>query len=390
MNMKNLFHYSTSLSYLLFFLIEISPTGCHTDTDGITAELRTVPPASIRMEGELLKRMLKNQQALSSRKEETETTASSSDNLKTGFPEKSDIDYWKHYQMYGMSENHENYESFHIYDQSTSPAAVIRSYLYVTTLWQQTRQEKFRDEAELIYYNGICHLQQPDGNWGSDNTPGNKIQDVCLKTIRKKSSPEETGYCTRGLQQIADRSYFIAGSTLYIPFLRESRLELSDQEKLLKLQQQTRYPFGNSVSITIKNNSWGIDHLMIAAPEWTSNHLLTLNGETITSTLTHGFLDLKRNLKDGDRIRLSFTLNLRIVRPINKENTNLDQLKIYYGPLLLSYNGPEVIKLTTPENIIQLDSISFRIENKDITLRPVYRHPDNNEEKENRKKQILF
>ena len=165
---------------------------------------------------------------------------------------------------------------------------------------------------------------------------------------------------------------------------------MSDQEKLLKLQQQTRYPFGNSVSITIKNNSWGIDHLMIAAPEWTSNHLLTLNGETITSTLTHGFLDLKRNLKDGDRIRLSFTLNLRIVRPINKENTNLDQLKIYYGPLLLSYNGPEVIKLTTPENIIQLDSISFRIENKDITLRPVYRHPDNNEEKENRKKQILF
>lgn len=395
--MKQLFLFLYKYYFVLFLLLSITSTGCRKNTkDNHVSEIHPVPSGSIQVQGELAKRIQKSAHLLSDWRDKEWTQANTTDftipdnKSQISFPQQADKIFWEQYQISGMTENHENYNSFHKYDEQTDPATVIRSFLYATRLWQKTTQERFRDEAELIYYNGICHLQQPDGHWGSDNTPGNKIQDVCLKPVLLQHSFETTQDCAEGLHQIADLSYFIAGTTLYIPFLRESRLKISDKNKKLILRQHTNYPFENKVYIIIENNSFGIDNLIISAPQWTKDHQLFVNGEKTAYKIAHGFLNLKMKLKAGDQINLKFTQTLRFTGTLNKENTNLDQIKIYYGPLLLGYSGLEVIKLTALEKIVSIDSNTFFIKSKNIKVSPIYRFPDDNKSNIKEKKQILF
>lgn len=393
--MKQLLFFLHKYYFVLFLLLSITSTGCRKDTkDNRVSEILPVPSGSIQLQGELAKRIQKSEHLLSDWEERTQAGTTDFTILENksqiSFPQKADKIFWEQYQTYGMTENHENYNSFHKYDGQTDPATVIRSFLYATRLWQKTRQERFRDEAELIYYNGICHLQQSNGHWGSDNTPGNKLQDVCLKPVLLQHSFEKTHDCTEGLHQIADLSYFIAGTTLYIPFLRENRLEIVDKNKKLTVYQQTNYPFENKVDIIVENNSFGIDNLIISAPQWTKDHQLFINGEKTACKITHGFLNLKKKLKEGDLINLRFTQTLRFTGTLNKENTNLDQIKIYYGPLLLGYSGLEVIKLTALEKIVPVDSNTFFIKSKNVKVSPIYRFPDDDKLNTKEKKQILF
>ena len=62
-----------------------------------------------------------------------------------------------------MTENHENYNWFDRFDTWTEPCAIIDSYLLAVQLWEHTMKPEYRDDAELIYYNGICHTQRNNG-----------------------------------------------------------------------------------------------------------------------------------------------------------------------------------------------------------------------------------
>lgn len=389
--MEQLFSFSNSHKLRLFLWTLAISCSCLTNVnEEAILDFEPVPSGSIHISGELAKRIQQSEYLLLEWNLQKDVVNPMINDMAIKFPETGKEKFWKQYLAYGMTENHENYDSFHSYNGKSDPEVVIQSFLYATQLWRETKQNKFRDEAELIYYNGICNLQYSDGNWGSNNTPGNKIQDVCLKPVLLRQTFEKTSRCTNGLKQIADLSYFISGETLYLPFYRESQLNLSDKNKILNLSQQTDYPFGNQVDIIINENSYGINQLKIAIPQWTERHQLFINGEKIVIPLKQGYLNIKRKFKNGDHIKLTFAQCLRFSTPINKKNINLDQIKIYYGPLLMGYNGIGVKKLTTFEEFISLDNYTFIIKNRGIKITPIYKSLRNNTPDINRKIQILF
>lgn len=376
--------------YLIIFLIIIN-TSCIDDSVKKTGSpLIPVEMGSVNIGGELALRIQKSEQLISNLKYDSDTIIAAPTSSKIIFPTIADEVFWNKYVKHGMSENHGNYESFDVFDKSSDPCIVFQSFFYAVNLWRTTKNEKFRDEAELIYYNGICHLQKNNGNWGKDNTPGNKIQDVCLKSVNHETSVEKTLFCTQALHQIANMTYFISDDTLYIPFLRESELNTLNKNKALHLNLQTNYPFDQNVIIKIENNSAEIGHLMIAAPSWTKNHQLFINDDNYHYKIINGFILINKTLKKGDRIKFYFEQILRFTHPINKKNTNLDQYKIYSGPFILGYKGKEVIKLTSLEKIIPLENQDYLIGKTGIIINPIYIHPDENEFEINRKKQILF
>lgn len=299
---------------------------------------------------------------------------------------------WIIYKSDGMTENHENYNWFDRFDTWTEPCAIIDSYMLAVQLWQHTGNPVYREDAESIYYNAICHTQRYNGGFGCDNCPGNEIHDVCLKV-----HVDEAHWCCtmrggEGLARVAEYSYFVNKDTIYVPFFRPGKLSLSlKKNTTFTLLQQTDYPFDGKVRLEVKENTAGIVSLKLAIPSSAINQQLKINGKDFESVIDRGFIQITKDFKQGDSVELTFDRQVRFTPTLNKYNTNLDQFLVYYGPLMLGVENGNVFKLDKSDEIVQVGDLNFRVKDKDIFLTPVYHLMDPKVwSGTNYKKQILF
>ncbi|KAA6322668.1 hypothetical protein EZS27_027808 [termite gut metagenome] len=179
---------------------------------------------------------------------------------------------------------------------------------------------------------------------------------------------------------------------MYIPFFRESELVLPIGKSVLKLSQHTDYPFEGKVRIDINENTAGAVSLKMLLPLHTSGHRLSYNGEETTFMQEGQFAIFGKDFKQGDYIELTFAQNIEIVmEKNNQENAFPDQLRIFYGILMLGCENNGDIKLSPNEKIVRSSENTFGVAGKDIVLTPVYHLMDSIVWKgTNYKKQILF
>lgn len=299
---------------------------------------------------------------------------------------------WLLYKSDGMTENHENYNWFDRFDTWTEPCAIIDSYLLAVQLWEHTMKPEYRDDAELIYYNGICHTQRNNGGFGCDNCPGNAIHDVCLKV-----HVDEAHWCCtmrggEGLGRATEYAYFIKNDTIFVPFYHESELSIQSKDgATFVMHQTTNYPFTEKVAFTIKKNTVGNVVLKLASPAWMQNKKLKVNGQEVDLNEENGFIILNNCTEVDSYIELSYQQKLYKKTVSNSHNTSLDQFRVYYGPLILGLENSQVIKLAQEDKIVPLGNTTFKVENKDVYLSPVYHLMDSKVwSGTNYKKQILF
>lgn len=280
---------------------------------------------------------------------------------------------WQIYKNEGMTENHENYNWFDRYDTWTEPCAIVDSYLLAVQLWQHTNNPAYRNDAELIYYNGISHTQRYNGGFGCDNCPGNTIQSFYLRV-----NVEEAHWCCtmrggEGVSKAAQYAYFIDNDTVIIPFYHESTISILDsRKKMFSLKQMTSYPFSNKIDIEITENNHENKVLKLVVPFQTSGMSVKINGENVDYEIADGFITMENKLNKGDIIDLEFEQNIVIAKTINKENTSEDQFRIYYGPLLLGVENGELAEISEGDEIEDIGDMVFKVKNKDISLTPVY------------------
>jgi hypothetical protein len=294
---------------------------------------------------------------------------------------------WQWYRQNGMTENYENYNWFGRLDTWTEACAVIDSYILAVQLWQHTREAQYLHDAELIYYNAICHLQRHNGGFGCDNCPGKATQDSCLKV----HIPEAHWCCTmrggEGLPRVAEYSCFAEGSDVYIPFFHENELSLPAG---LRMRQHTAWPFEGKVRFVIEENTAGAIALHLRIPLRTTRHRLRYNGKEYPFDREKQFAVLKRKFNAGDEIEWTFDPVVEI-SGARTGNTEQGQVEVFYGPLMLGCEHGEAVKLTEKDSIIPVGTASFKLEGKEIYFTPLYHLMDpavwNNT---GYKKQILF
>lgn len=205
---------------------------------------------------------------------------------------------WKTYVREGMTVNFENYNWFGRRDSWTEPCAIMDSYILACSLWKHTLKEEYRDLAELIYYNAICHTQRENGGFGCDNCPSAE------EPFLRVHAPEAFWCCTmrggEGLARVAESSYLHGGRTLYIPFYRESELRSSG----ISLVQHTGYPFCGKVGIEIIDNPGRYDSLYLPSAPWMEGITVKLNGKVcrMEGSILH------RRFKAGDCLEIEFSL----------------------------------------------------------------------------------
>ncbi len=296
---------------------------------------------------------------------------------------------WQIYKRNGMTNNHENYNWFGRFDTWTEPCAIVDSYLLAVQLWQHTGKVEYRNDAELIYYNGICHTQRFNGGFGCDNCPNGKMPYL------KVHAPEAHWCCTmrgaEGLSQAVKYAYRLEQDTLFIPFFHRSELSWKkDTDKAFALQQDTHYPFGETVSLKVEKNTAGIKSLKLPILPWAFDYTISFNGKECKPNAKNGFFTLCADFHSGDIIELKFKQKLAAVPMSHAQDNDTFNKRFYYGPLLLGAKTDTPISLDEIGQLRPMENLHFKVLDRNTVLSPIYHLLDPDVWEPDYKKQILF
>lgn len=110
------------------------------------------------------------------------------------------------------------------------------------------------------------------------------------------------------------------------------------------LQEETKYPFDEVVELAVRTSSPVSFPLYLRIPDWCAHPVVTVNGRDLTPAAKNHYFRLSGTWKNGDRIRLSLPMSLRV----QHWEKNKNSVSVYYGPLCFS--------LKIDERYVQKDS----------------------------------
>jgi len=298
----------------------------------------------------------------------------------------------KRYSLYreqAMTENYENYNWFGR-PEWTEPCAIVDSYLLAVQLWQYTQSPQFLDDAQLIYYNALGHVQRANGGFGCDNCPG--PVDNCLSV----KADEAYWCCTmrggEGLARAIGYSYFLKGDTLFIPAFYESSVSFKIHGNPVSITQHTDYPFDNEVTLHVDSlqNSEKLT-ICLFVPSWFQTQEVTINQKFVSAQEKNRFLTIPSEVKSGDVIKYSFSMKSGVENIFNAVHSRSGNIRLFYGPLLLGNEGNGDVSVPRNATIEKTGRNSFCIKGTDIKLSPVYHLMESRVSRESGyRKQILF
>jgi uncharacterized protein len=196
---------------------------------------------------------------------------------------------------------------------------------------------EYADYYERALYNHILASQNPDDGMVCYFMP--------LKSGARKaySTPHDSFWCCVGTgmenhAKYGEGIYFHSDDALWINLFIPS--ELRWQEKGLTLTQQTTYPQGNDVKLSLKTAKPTKFSLRLRYPAWaTSGFEIRVNGSKQNIQATPGsYVEVNRTWRTGDRVELTLPFSLRL-EPM-PDNPN--RVAVMYGPLVLAGElGPD-------------------------------------------------
>lgn len=229
-------------------------------------------------------------------------------------------------------------EHFHDnYDLPNRPGANIGETC-VTVTWIQlnsqllrlTGEARYGDEIERSLYNHLAGAQRPDG------------REWCYYTALEGIKPYGPGIncCVssgpRGMAMVPELAYLTVGSgkheSLAVNLFEPSRATLRLGGQSVTVEQATAFPGSGVTTLTFRMSKSATFGLQIRSPEW--SHPLTVSD--MKASLRDGWTVIApRSWKDGDTIRIDFSLKPRMVLG---EHSNAGRAALTYGPFVLAYD----------------------------------------------------
>jgi len=298
----------------------------------------------------------------------------------------------KRYKLYRELAMTENYENFNWFERPewTEPCAIVDSYMLAIQLWQYTGSSGYLEDAQLIYYNALGHAQRSNGGFGCDNCAGPVDNYLSVK------ADEAFWCCTmrggEGLAKAVQYSYFTHGDTLILPSFNTGSVSLNLNGTPVKIGQETSYPFDSKVILTIDSLEKPTRiNLKFFLPSWVQNPVVSKNHKAVDFGVKNRFAEVPLVIEAGDTIEYAFNMNSGVGKLVNAQHTKAGDFHLYYGPLLLGYEGDSAVSIPKSAEVIKTAENCFLIKGTPVVLSPVYHLMDAKvSQSSGYRKQILF
>jgi uncharacterized protein len=173
--------------------------------------------------------------------------------------------------------------------------------------------------------------------------------------------------------------YAVQKDTLYVNLFVSNKAEVRLESGIVKVEQQTEYPWKGEVSVTVDSDLKRYFTLKIRIPGWAQNQvmsgdlyayretetskvLITINNKPMTYEMDHGYAVMNRVWAPGERINISLPMSIRRVAANIKVKDDAHLTALEYGPLVYCVEG--VDNNNQLDKIILSDRTMLQIEKR--------------------------
>lgn len=220
-----------------------------------------------------------------------------------------------------------------------------------TVAWQAITLDALRltgdatiaDELERTTFNAVAAAQHPSGSWWTYSTPLNGVRKASHHDIVFQARPgtPDLNCCSvngpRGLASLGQWAVMRGGDGgLAVHFYGPGRAGVPLPGGEVVLRQETDYPVGGRVRLTLGLARPMKLSLRLRIPAWSRRTRVTLNGAALAGTPIPGqYCAIERSWKDGDRVELDLDMRLRCEAG---DGEAAGRVAVFRGPLLLAYD----------------------------------------------------
>jgi len=209
----------------------------------------------------------------------------------------------------------------------------------------------YRDVQERTLYNNILGAVELSGTNFYYQNP----LDASTARYPWHGCPCCVGNIPRALLAIKDLIYCVNGarSELYLSHYVDSEATLPDVGGApLRVRQITRYPWDGEVSVVLHpaepvNFALKLripdrteSEVYFATPELAGQFSVRVNGQPQSPTIEQGYIAVRGEWRDGDRIELSLPMQVQRVKADPRVVADVERVALQYGPLV--YNVESV------------------------------------------------
>ena len=258
--------------------------------------------------------------------------------------------------------------------------ANIGNVLWNWRMLQLEGDAKYADVMELALYNSVLSGISLDGKRFLYTNPLSYSDNLPFKQRWSKERVEyiKLSNCcppntVRTIAEVSNYAYSISDKGVYVNLYGSNNLSTKLEDgSVIKLTQQTEYPWEGSVAITVSESKKSPFSIFMRIPGWANSAKVSINGKSVDVDIKSGqYLELNRNWKKGDQIVLNLPMEADLIEshPFVEETRN--QIVVKRGPIVYcaeSVDMPSnvsVFSVIVPSSI-KLNPKKVKIDNSDI------------------------
>ena len=224
-----------------------------------------------------------------------------------------------------------------------------------------TADSLIADEIELSTLNSVVGLHSPTGRWVTYNTPMDGVRKASAHDIvfQARAGSPELNCCSvngaRGFGMVGDWALMGVEGGLIVNWYGPSLMTVAlPSGGSVRLRQETQYPEGNEIRLTVEPSRPVKFVLKLRVPHWSQKTRLRLNGQSQGDVTAGGYFSIDRKWLRGDKVEIELDFSLRYWKG---EKECADKVSIYRGPLLLTYDPR--FNTMDPDDIPILDALKL-------------------------------
>ncbi len=227
-------------------------------------------------------------------------------------------------------------------EQPVETCATVTWMKLCDQLLRLTGDPRWADQLEISLYNALLGAMTPDGAWwayfsplAGQRVPSHYQHDDVQLSCCVANGPRGLFLTPRWAVMGSDDGITV---NLYAPGGATEKLA---DGALVKLAQQTDYPVGNEITITVSPEKKTKFILQLRIPGWSKKTSLMVNGKSVVAT-AGTYARLEREWSPGDQVVLKLDLRVRAV----PAPSGAPQFALMRGPVLLALDN----RMTKPED----------------------------------------